>query len=655
MCGICGVVGIQEPERIEANVRRMMNSLRHRGPDDEGTLIAPPVGIGMTRLSIIDLAGGRQPVWNEAGTVAAVFNGEIYNFIALRRQLESLGHVFGTRSDSEVIVHAYEEWGDDFPAQLRGMFAIAVMECPQRRGGIVSRILLVRDRLGIKPLYYAHQDGLLAFASELRALIAAGIAHAHPSAEALSSYLLFGSVGEPNTLVEGASSLPPGHFLEIRPQQSSPNFEPRQYWHPELAAKSVHSRTNARNSNSWLLRSLLKDTLREHLIADVPVGVFLSGGIDSTALAALASRERAGIKSFTVAFPEQEFSEADFARRTAYRLGTDHCEFLLSGEETLERLDEAVGSLDQPSMDGINTHFVSWAARQAGLKVALSGLGGDELFGGYPTFKTVPRIAALLKIAEFIPRPVRQAVGTGIEKAPPWFTAPDRSRKVAAACSEPASLPHACFFTRALFPVSAVRSLMGEAAGEMCNSRWWRWLASAAGEAKQTDSFTAVSWMELRSYMLNTLLRDTDAMSMSHSLEVRVPFLDHRLVEFALELPFREKRRQGAPKALLIDALGDLLPPWVAERPKRTFTFPWQEWLRGPLQAAVEASLRGWLPLLEPFVRGDSVKKVWTDFVDGRTNWSRPWSLYVLNEWAKRNLAGIEKESPRPSVAMAAV
>jgi asparagine synthase (glutamine-hydrolysing) len=655
MCGICGVVGIHEPERIEANVRRMMNSLRHRGPDDEGILIAPPVGVGMTRLSIIDLPGGRQPVWNEAGTVTAVFNGEIYNFIGLRRQLESVGHVFGTRSDSEVIVHAYEEWGDSFPAQLRGMFAIALIECSQKRGGIVSRILLVRDRMGIKPLYYAYADGLLAFASELRALIAAGTVHARPSAEALSSYLLFGSVGEPNTFVEGVTSLPPGHFLEIRPQQQVPNLQPREYWRPKLAARSAQSRPNTGNSSPLLLRSLLEDALREHLIADVPLGVFLSSGIDSTALAALASRERAGIQSFTVAFPEQEFSEAEFARRTAHRLGTDHREFLLSGEETLERLDEAVAGFDQPSMDGINTYFVSWAARKAGLKVALSGLGGDELFGGYPTFQAVPRIAALMKIAGFVPRPVRQAVGAGIGKAPPWFTAPDRSRKVASACTEPGTLPHACFFARALFPISAVRSLMGEGAGEMRNSRWWRWLASAAKQAKETDSFTAVSWMELRSYMLNTLLRDTDGMSMAHSLEVRVPFLDQRLVEFALELPAREKRRRDAPKGLLMDALGDLLPPWVLDRPKRTFTFPWQTWLRGPLQAVVDASLRGWLPLLEPFVRGDSVRKVWKDFVDGRTNWSRPWSLYVLNEWAKQNLAGIEKESPKPCVAMSAV
>jgi asparagine synthase (glutamine-hydrolysing) len=634
MCGICGVVGIEQPNHTQVLVRRMLDALLHRGPDGEGSLIAASTGVGMRRLSIIDLPGGNQPVWNESGTLAIFYNGEIYNFKDLRRELVSLGHVFRTQSDTETVVHAYEAWGTDFLQHLRGMFAFALLEMPDGPKGPVTRTLLARDRMGIKPLYYAVVNGVFLFASEVRALLASGLIPAKLSSSALPSYLLFGSLAEPATLVEGIHSLPPGHWMEVFQGKQSSAPQPKCYWNVENSYDGPEARTVGAPQH---LRSLLESSVREHLIADVPLGIFLSSGIDSTAIAALACRDHRDIQSFTVVFPEIDFSEAEIAQSTADRLGTHHRQFLLSGEETLERLEEALGAFDLPSMDGINTYFVSWAARQAGLKVALSGLGSDELFGGYPTFRTAPRIRAVAAAARFVPQPARVGIASAFVGAARATGRADWARKIAGAWIEPSALPHAYFFTRGLFSPRQARAMLQEHDG-WHGSAWWKRLEAQAQLTESRDAFSAVSLLELQSYMSNTLLRDTDAMSMANSLEVRVPFLDHRLVEFALALPASEKNRGGIPKALLIEALGELLPREITARKKRTFTFPWVRWLHGPLQSRVAKSFSEWSPLLEPLISGESAQSVWRDFIVQKTTWSRPWSLFVLNEWVKKNL-----------------
>jgi asparagine synthase (glutamine-hydrolysing) len=643
MCGICGAIGIESKEAGEAVVRRMMCAMVHRGPDEEGLLAAPGLSAGTRRLSIIDLPGGSQPIWNESGTLAVFFNGEIYNFLALRGELEAGGHQFRTRSDTEVIVHAYEAWGKDCVRRLHGMFAFAIVEMPQGHGGLPGRVFLARDRLGIKPLYYAIADGVLLFASEVRALLASGCLAANLSAEALSAFLLFGSVSEPMTLVEGVASLPPGHCMAISTAGRISTAEPTAYWDigSELADAAGPSR-DATVPPATRVRSLLEDAVRSHLIADVPVGVFLSSGLDSTAIATLASRAQNGIHTFTVAFPDSEFSEAEIARSTAKRLGTDHSELTLSDVEMLARLEEAIAAFDQPSMDGINTYFVSWAARQAGLKVALSGLGSDELFGGYSSFRDTSRVSRLAAMARFVPRGLRAFIAN---RAMDWNAlriSPTGSRKAFAAWLDPSSLPHPYFFTRALFTTQRTASWLQEDCNEWSGTAWGRWLSHATSETRSMDSFTAISWLELRSYLVNTLLRDTDALSMRHSLEVRVPFLDSALVEYMLSLPESAKRDLQQPKALLIKALGDLLPPEVAAQPKRTFTFPWENWLRGPLGKRVAAGLADWSPALQSRLDGTMARGVWSDFLGGRTTWARPWSLYVLNEWVKRNLGAAE-------------
>jgi len=651
MCGICGVIGIDSKESSESLVRRMMAAMAHRGPDDEGVLAAPRVAAGMRRLSIVDLPGGGQPVWNESGTLAVVFNGEIYNFRELRSELESAGHRFATRSDTEVIVHAYEAWGQRCAERLRGMFAFAIVEMPRGRGSAPERVFLARDPLGIKPLYYALVDGAFFFASELRALLASRRIPARLSSAEIPTYLLFGSVCEPCTLIDGVASLPPGYSMMIEAAAPVEAPQPEPYWNfsRDIAAQVAHRDPSERLAPvPGRVRALLEDAVASHLVADVPVGVFLSSGIDSTVLAALASRTRRSVHTFTVAFPDREFSEAYMARRTAQRLRSEHSELKLSDREMIDRLDEAIASFDQPSMDGINTYFVSWAARQAGLKVALSGLGSDELFGGYASFRDTAKIESLASIARFVPSPIRKAIAGEFGRASATRQAYGKFAKACAAWLDPGSLPHPYFFRRLLFPPNAAFGAGREHSENSGSGAPWRWLADAVMQSASLDSFTAVSWLELRSYLLNTLLRDTDAMSMRNSLEVRVPFLDTPLVEYVLALPESAKLDRSRPKALLVRAMADLLPQEIVEQPKRTFTFPWERWLRGELGERVAAGLNNWSPALEPNVSREFAAAVWKSFLRGRTTWSRPWSLYVLNEWVKRNVASAGAGSSQP-------
>lgn len=773
MCGICGVVDFSGSQDAAGLVRRMTPALRHRGPDDEGYLEAGPLALGMRRLSIIDLEGGHQPIYNEDETIAVVLNGEIYNFQTLTKELEQLGHRFRTRSDAEVIVHAYEEWGADCVQRLEGMFAVAVQAKQRAKSKELletSTLFLARDRLGIKPLYYwmsnvqspkskvdtAGGDAdvgpwtldighrLFLFASEVRALLASGVVPRELARTALESYLLFGSVSEPMTLVDGVLSLPPGHRVTIDLNAEALVIRPEAYWevargreqrakgkeqraeeiatetqrHGEaeregLRAKSeerrpmgeeLRARSEEQSAKSdperrpfalsslpfaarsslpfaaTRVRELLEESVRLHLIADVPVGVFLSGGIDSTSLAALASRANKGVHTFTVAFKEQEFSEAAIARRTAEKLGTNHDELLLSSDEMLARLPEAIGALDQPSMDGINTWFVSWAARQAGLKVALSGLGGDELFGGYAnTFRWTPRYQRLADVSAHVPSALRSAMSFALAGAGQGLSRQDAAKKIAALWNDSKSLPDPYYFARAVFAPPQVRELMKSEPGADRDSQagnplgvvdatglprsaqdlvptsgsngstakndsdrhrtpWWNWLSTSANQTVTLDAFAAVSCLEIRSYLVNTLLRDTDSMSMAHSLEVRVPFLHHPLVEFVTGLPAALKVRDGSPKALLVAALRDLLPEEVIAQKKRGFIFPWQQWLRGPLKEKVAAGLSSLAPALRDVLDEKKVRGVWEAYLNGKTSWSRPWSLYVLNEWCQCHL-----------------
>jgi asparagine synthase (glutamine-hydrolysing) len=508
----------------------------------------------------------------------------------------------------------------------------------RRDGNAGPNIFLARDRLGIKPLYYTIHEDKFIFASEVRALIASGYVPRQLSTSALDSYLLFGSVSEPATLIEGVFSIPPGHSMTVpvaAPQRAN---SPAPYWTFGEAAKGNGERKEkiTLDSAARSLLPVLEDAVSRHLISDVPLGVFLSSGLDSTAIVALASRAQKDLRTFTVVFPEQEFSEAKLARSTAKHFGTQHEELMLSGEEMLAHLDDAVTSLDQPTMDGINTYFVSWAAHRAGLKVALSGTGGDEVFGGYSTFRSAPRAARLAGIGRRLPRAFRSATASAVGRA--GGRRGDAARKIASLWINAEALPNPYFFTRSLFTPSHVAALRGNSRMVAQASAWWAWLVESSRQAATLDSFAAVSCLEARTYLVNTLLRDTDCVSMAHSLEVRVPLLDHVLVEFVAQLPAAAKLRRGQNKALLVEALRGILPEEVLRQRKRTFTFPWERWLRGPLSSRIRSGLAELAPALAGHLEAGAVSAVWLAFEAAHTNWSRPWSLYVLNEWCRRNL-----------------
>jgi asparagine synthase (glutamine-hydrolysing) len=629
----------------------MAAAMRHRGPDDDGFLVneerAPGLALGMRRLSIIDLKTGHQPVWNEARDVAVIFNGELYNYRELRERLILSGHRFSTQSDTEILVHAWEEWGEDCLDELRGMFALALLDL-RKRYATAPLLFLARDPLGVKPLYYTQTGDGFAFASEVRALLAGGMAPKKLSQDALTSYFLFGDVSEPVTLLDGVFSLPPGHRMLLYVPERRRMPRAQAWWDARRSTAAKEARTvRDFSSAAKRLRPMLEDAVRAHLIADVPVGLFLSSGLDSSAIAAIAARARAGICSFTLSFPGTAYDEAPLARSVAKHCGTQHREVPLEGDGVVSRVDEAVSALDQPSMDGINTYFVSWAAREAGLKVALSGLGGDELFGGYATFMDTPRIMRLIRMAWFVPLPLRNALAPVLRAVLASRSSPDAARKAIAAWLSPDVLPHAYFFTRALFPVGTELSRLIDprfrpssvaADGVTLEPTWLGWLERAADGARKLDGMGSVSWLEMRCYMASTLLRDTDSVSMGRSLEVRVPLLDTPLVEFVGALPGAARWRDGMPKGLLNEAIADLLPQDVLAQKKRTFTLPWEEWLRGPLRNRLEASFAEIAPALAPYLRADGVREVWSAFLARKTSWSRPWSIYVMNEWCRRHL-----------------
>jgi asparagine synthase (glutamine-hydrolysing) len=650
VCGICGFAYSSSPNEAEKRVRAMTAAMCHRGPDEDGFLVNDPralgTALGMRRLSIIDLPGGHQPVWNEARNVAVIFNGELYNYREVRERLKLAGHRFSTQSDTEILVHGWEEWGEDVLNELRGMFAFALLDL-RKQFATVPVLFLARDPLGIKPLYYAQTRDGFAFASELRALLKCGTIDKKLSEDALTAYLLFGSVSEPVTMIDEVFSLPPGHrlLLHIPERRRSPRARP--WWDPATGAVARDpNRPRNFSAASARLRTRLEDAVRAHLIADVPVGLFLSSGLDSSAIAALAAREQRGIQSFTLTFPDTAYDEGPLARAVAQRTGTKHTEVPLHGQEVLNRLDEAVGALDQPTMDGINTYFVSWAARQVRLKVALSGLGGDELFAGYRTFADTPKLAKLEAVSRFVPGAFRRISVPLVNSLLARNGTVDAARKASNAWLVPDALPHPYFFTRLLFPPTEVARLtepryrnsnVGQD-GVTLEPTWMGWLEQAADQARAKQAAAGVSWLEMRTYMASTLLHDTDSVSMAQSLEVRVPFLDTPLVEFACALPDAARIQPGVHKGLLKAALAGLLPTEILEQKKRTFTLPWEDWLRKALKPRVEESLKQLAPQLRKHLHAPAVEMVWDNFQYGRTTWSRPWSLYVLNEWCRREL-----------------
>lgn len=642
MCGIAGAAGRGgwSPE----TAARVQERLRHRGPEGEGAWSEGDASLVHTRLKVIDLSeAGAQPMWTDDGRLGLVYNGEVYNYRALRDRLRDRGHEFRSATDTEVVLEAWAEWGEGCLERLEGIFAFGLWDRERRR------LWLARDRTGVKPLYWTRAaDGRIAFASEIRGLLAAGAAAASLDRAALPRFLLQGTVATPRTLVRGIEMLPAGCRLsvEVRDGRASEPAVAR-YADPYGAgARAGGAPVSAADARRELV-DRLREAMDRQRVADVPLGAFLSGGLDSTAVVALLSEVADGpISTFTVASEEAGYADRDHARLVAERFGTDHREVELSDRELAARVPDALAAQDHPTVDGVNTYLVAGAAREAGLTVALSGLGGDELFGGYPTFGRLRLLGRVRGLLRATPGPVRGGLAGLVRRLGRGVA----SQKVADLLETDGGVARSYPVLRSVFPPSRVEALVGTdgfpgrgepgadgPAAPAPAGGWEAKLVRAFAERPGLSTMERAALAESACYMHDVLLRDTDQMSMAHSLEVRVPLLDDAVVEHVRGLPARLRfPRGGASKALLSEALAERIPAEVRERPKRGFALPFDRWMRGPLRGLCEEGLAA--AAAHPALAAGAVEEAWRSWLEGEPGapWHRPWLLTALGRWMER-------------------
>jgi asparagine synthase (glutamine-hydrolysing) len=609
VCGIAGIAartGSVDPGRLRA----MSATLIHRGPDSHGELLDGPIALAARRLSIIDLEGGDQPIANEDGTVHVVQNGEIYNFGELAARLRQAGHQFATRCDTEVLVHLYEELGPRFAERLRGMFAIAIWDAPRRR------LVLARDPYGIKPLYYRETAGELEFASELRALPRGEV-----DLDALEAFLAFNTVPAPYSIFRDTRKLAPGHVLVW--ENGSTTVE--RYARP---APSAETRSDDAGELAEELRARLRDSVRAHLIADVPVGVLLSGGVDSSLLAALAAQESSeSVHTFSIGFEERSFDELDDARSVAEQYGTRHEELVLRPDAALllPRLAEA---FDEPFADSsaLPTYLVSELAARH-VKVALSGEGGDELFGGYYTYAAD---LLALRVGRFAPlaRPLVERLPSSSRKASFDYRA---KRFVRGAHLAPLERHHAW---KEIFSAEARAELTGRSGFDPVDL-----LRARFAETEGAELLTRLQDVDLGTYLVDDLLVKTDRASMAHSLEARVPYLDPLVTGLALALPTRLKVRGLRKKVLLRKAAAPLLPRRIVYGRKRGFSIPAAAWLRGELEPFARDVLSAETLRRQGYFRPEPVSRLIDRHVQGQEDLSRQlWGLLSFTLWHEHHV-----------------
>jgi asparagine synthase (glutamine-hydrolysing) len=611
--------GIDAPEPI---IHAMNQALAHRGPDADGVFIdaAGGVAFGHRRLAIIDLsADGNQPFTSADRKLTLVFNGEIYNYPELRAQLTD--YPFQSGGDTEVILAAYSRWGIDCLQHFNGMFAFALYDAEKQR------VLIARDRLGIKPLYYAQHGSGIVFSSELRALLASGLVERKTNAKGLIDYLRYQTVHAPDTIIDGVYMLEPGHRIVI----SDSEIVHEAWWNLAAAVTPI---IESRERILTEIRAKLTQSVALRMRADVSFGAFLSGGIDSSAIVGLMAEvsDRA-VQTFTVTFDESDFNEGTYAAQIAKKFNTDHTAIRLTPNDFLTAIPEALAAMDHPSGDGPNTYIVSQATRRAGVKMALSGLGGDELFAGYAIFKQATDILDKRWLMSY-PKFLRRAAGWGLHTFKPSVASWKTSEILV---QDYLDLEHIYPYARLVLSDKQVGNLRSD--GRIAENRVKSILKSTL--APDSPAFTLpylsqVSVAEISTYMQNVLLRDTDQMSMAHALEVRVPFLDHHLVTYTLGVPDPYKFPH-TPKKLLTDALGTLIPRDIVERKKMGFTLPWEHWMKNELKSFCQNALTQ-LGKREGFnARG--IQQLWQAFLNGSKTitWSRIWHLVVLENWLKQN------------------
>ena len=591
MCGIAGIVRRDARIDLCGPLERMHEALGHRGPDDRGTWRSPGghALYAHTRLAVIDPSpAGRQPMQIDNGRFTIVYNGEIYNFSSLRESLIASGVTFRSNSDTEVLLRLYQHEGPSFVSKLRGMFAFAIWDQVERS------CYLARDRFGIKPLYFSESGGVLAFASEVRALVKSGVVDAVLEPQAVFEYFRTGSVPEPLTMIKGVRALEAAHYMTWRDGEATV----ARYWTIEFpVGRPVADPVAA-------TRDALLDSVRQHFVSDVPVGIFLSGGMDSTSILALARRTRhAELRTFSLTFPGSDLDEGPDARRTAQHFGTDHHEWAIDAATARSLAGDFLAAADQPSIDGFNTFTVSRFARQHGTKVVLSGLGGDELFGGYPSFREVPRLAKWGRRAG-----LAGGFGSAAARLAGEFGGA-RLRRVQDLLTPATNITNAYGVFRGIYNRAEAMALTEHYAGgndDVVEP------VSAAAIIDPTPEDT-ISRLELTRYMRNQLLRDTDVMSMASGVELRVPFLDSELFATVSRIPAATRLEPG--KALLLRAVPEV-PDWVARRPKRGFLFPMASWLDDVLS--------------QEFAAFDRVPPV------AMETWYRRWAVLVFERWSQQ-------------------
>ncbi len=594
MCGIAGIINSRlSRDELERVLAKMQENLRHRGPDDEGFFVSRngEAGLVNTRLAILDLSpAGHQPMHSTDGRYTIVFNGEIYNYASLRAELLVEGYSFVSDSDTEVILAMYERYGPDCVREFEGMFALAIWD--ERE----ATCFLARGPLGIKPLYYHESKQRLIFASELRTLLRTGLIPHELDLDAVSGYLLSGAVPEPLTLVRDVAALPAGGYLIWKNGKVSQT----KFWDVQFGDDPIEA-----SEAIALAREGLEDSVRRHFVSDVPVGIFLSGGIDSTAIVALSSQLiGAGLRTFSISFDDPAFDESSVARRTAEHFGTSHTDWRLDSTTARSLLEEFLMRSDQPSIDGFNTFCISKLAHDHGLKVVLSGLGGDEVFGGYQSFEKVPQLINSSRWLNPV-WPLRCGAGRLLQST---LVSP-RMNRLGRFLEDAPTTSAAYWGMRGIFTPCEVEALLSR-----YGQRRVERVSLQTYVPRQPTLEDEVSYLEITRYMRNQLLRDSDVMSMAWSLELRVPFVDSKLISTVARIPAALRLARG--KQLLLDAVPEI-PEWVRTRPKQGFTFPFEDWVTGE-----------W---------SDLFRKLEAETPVRLKNWYRTWCLFALENFLERN------------------
>jgi asparagine synthase (glutamine-hydrolysing) len=627
MCGVCGVVDLNNsPPLRDEELNAMCRTIEHRGPDGTRTMIRGAVALGHTRLSVIDTETGWQPISNEDDSIFVILNGEIYNFRSLREELSEKGHKFRTNSDTEVIVHLYEEDGIEFVKRLDGMFALAIWDEPNRR------LVLARDRIGKKPLYYSENAGRIAFASETKALNSVQPEQKQVDPSAVASYLTYGYVPDPLSIFKGISKLPPAHLL-VFDQQGA---KVQRYWELGTASDSTLTREDAVSET----RRLTDKAVSSRFVSDVPLGFFLSGGLDSSVVVGAAAQASSSkLKTFSIGFEEESFSELGYARTIAKQFDTDHEEFVVTSD-LVGDLESIVRFADEPLADSsmFPTYYLSRQTRQH-VTVALSGDGGDEVFGGYDRYiglglaEKYQRVPGLIRkgligpLAGMIPestgkrsnlRRVKRLTYPATDSAEQWYMGWMQQFRTESHSS--AFTPE---FARAVSDNGGWVDHMNEA-------------FLRAGNSGKRSSAKSAQWVDSMTYLPGDLMAKSDRMSMAHGLEVRSPFLDHHLMEFASTIPGNYAYSGKAGKQILKQAYSDLIPSEIVNRKKAGFTVPMSEWINGPLRGLTQDLLTSQGAEVHKVVNSEFIQQMIKEHADHRSNHAvRLWNLICLETWSK--------------------